>query len=234
MRTVAILQPSYIPWKGYFDIIDRADVFIFLEDVQYTVQDWRSRNRIKLKTGGSAWLSVPVAGTIHQLICEARIDSRKPWRKKHLRSIEQNYSKAPYFRKYFPGLCDVYEQHKEFLADLDIALTKQICRWLGISSEFLSSTEFDTSAEPTTRLIDLVQAVGGDHYLSGPAARDYLDEAAFEKSGISLEYVSYAGYPPYPQISEPFEHQVSVLDLLFMTGPGAMGYIRRTQEHSGD
>src|SRR4051812_8539945 len=104
--TVAIIQPNYIPWKGYFDIIHDVDKFIFLDDVQYTVRDWRNRNKIKLADGTTSWLSVPTRGGRNQRICDVAIDNTQDWKRKHQEAIRHSYGKTPFFGKYFPGLCE--------------------------------------------------------------------------------------------------------------------------------
>jgi hypothetical protein len=225
MRKVAIIQSSYVPWKGCFDIINTADVFVFLDDVQYTVRDWRNRNRIKTLSGGSQWLSVPVLGGRDQLIQETRIDHSQRWARKHLEALRHNYGKAPHFDRYFPSLKDAYEAAPECLSVFNQHLIQMICGWLGIETEFADSKDLACAGSRDDKLLALIQAVDGEHYISGPSAKSYIDPGKFAALGIGLEYADYSRYPEYPQISEPFEHAVSVLDLLFMKGPDAPSYI---------
>jgi hypothetical protein len=225
VKRVAIIQPNYIPWKGYFDIIHAVDVFIFLDDVQYTQRDWRNRNRIKLASGGSTWLTVPTLGGRSQSIHEVRIDRTQDWPRKHAQALRHSYARTPFFERYHPRFVEIVSSSFERLADLDIALTKQICEWLGIERELRRSSEMGGAGTKDERLVDLAQEVAGDSYLSGPAARDYIVPKRFEDAGIALRYHDYAGYAAYPQISAPFDHYVTVLDLLFAIGPDAPDYV---------
>lgn len=225
MRTIGIIQPSYIPWRGFFDFIHEVDVFVFLDDVQYTVRDWRSRNRIKTRDGKTQWLTVPVAGGRNQLIREVRVDNAQAWQRKHLAILRHNYGKTPYFSQYFRELEDIYGRSFDRLSDLDIELTERIAGWLGIGTEIVLSSGLGAEGVKDDRLLQLVQKLDGDAYLSGPAARAYLRPDIWQAAGIRLGYKDYSGYPEYKQISPPFEPAVTVLDLLFMTGPEAPEYI---------
>ena len=225
MKKVAIIQPNYIPWKGYFDLIASVDVFIFLDDVQHTVRDWRTRNKIKTAAGTSSWLSVPTLGGRHQLIHEVAIDQSQDWARKHTEAIRHSYKKTPYFADYFGPFSEALARPWTKLVELDIQLTRQLAGWLGLSTEFLRASELGASGTKDERLIELVQRVGGTHYLSGPAARDYIRPERFLEANIELAYHSYDGYPSYPQISEPFDPFVTVLDLLFAVGASAPDYI---------
>lgn len=223
-----ILQPSYIPWRGYFDQIRKADVFVFYDDVQYDKHGWRNRNRIKT-SHGTTWLTIPVqsGGSVSQgrMIKDMRIDPGQSWGKKHWESIRQSYAKAPHFARYEALFASFYERKPELLADFTIETTMALARELGIAStRFVRSSELPTEGVKTERLIGLLTHLGATHYISGPSARDYLDEAALARAGISLEYMVY-DYPEYPQLYPPFEPQVSVLDLMVMTGPEASRYI---------
>jgi hypothetical protein len=228
-----ILQPSYIPWRGYFDQIRRADLFIFYDDVQYDKHGWRNRNQIKTAQG-KQWLTIPVHSkgvTAGIPICNIKIDWSKPWAKSHLKALTYAYAKAPYFRAYLPWLESVYEQRYEFLADFTIWLTIEIARKIGIThTRFMRSSEMEgISGHRTDRLIQILQRVGARHYITGPSAREYIEPEKFEAAGISLEYMEY-NYPPYPQLYPPYDPFVSILDLLFMVGPEALSYITGPDE----
>jgi hypothetical protein len=229
---VAILQPNYIPWKGVFDMVHAVDVFVFLDDVQYTVRDWRNRNKVKTLDGQTAWLSVPVLGGRNQAITEVVIDQAQPWAHKHTEVVRHSYGKTPFYGEYAPRFAEILGRRHERLADLDIDLMREVCGWLGIPREFRRSSELAPEGTKDDRLIDLVRKVGGDHYLSGPAARAYIRPERFAEAGITLGWQDYTGYPEYPQIAGPFDHAVTVLDLLFAVGPAAPEYIwghRRAQ-----
>lgn len=225
-----ILQPSYIPWRGYFDQIRRADVFVFYDDVQYDKHGWRNRNRVKT-VNGPQWLTIPVAkkGNVaeHLLIKDIPICWDTPWNVKHWATISQSYRKAPHFKGYAPALEHYYQMRPEFLADFTIEFTIALAGQLGITNTcFRRSSELDVPGSKTDRLVGILQKLGADHYISGPSARDYLEEEKLAAAGITLEYMAY-DYPAYEQLYPPYDPQVSVLDLLFMAGPEAQKYIWR-------
>ena len=226
---VVILQPSYIPWRGVFDQIQRADLFIFYDDVQYDKRGWRNRNQIKTPHG-KQWLTIPVynrgAQTQSIPIHQIRIVWESPWNKAHLKALQQSYSKAPYFDRYQALLETFYQRHDEFLADFTIELTIALARELGNThTRFLRSSEIGgITGQKTDRLIQILQAVEATHYISGPSAKDYIEPEKFKAAGITLECIQY-NYPEYPQLYPPFDSQISVLDLLFMTGSEAPNYI---------
>jgi hypothetical protein len=219
---VVILQPSYIPWRGYFDQISRADIFIFYDDVQYDKRGWRNRNLIKTSKG-SQWLSIPVhsAGAQQGIpIKDIRIDWSTPWSNQHWKALTYSYGKAPFFRHYTSFVEPFYHRHDILLADFTIDLTIALARELGNShTQFMRSSEIvGIDGQKTDRLVQILTKVGATHYISGPSARDYIEAEKFETAGITLEYMLY-DYPEYPQLHPPFDPQVSILDLLFMAGP---------------
>jgi hypothetical protein len=230
-KRVAILQSNYIPWKGYFDIIHDVDEFIFHDDVQYTKQDWRNRNRIKT-AHGPTWLTIPVGSRDEQRICEVELP-RDDWAAKHWRRIQDAYGRAPHFEAFRPFLESVYRDPSwRYLSDFNQHLIRAIARdFLGIGARFRDSRDFGLQAKGQQRLLELLRFVGADVYVSGPAARAYIDPRAFETAGIELVWKDYAGYPEYPQFHPPFDHQVTILDLLFHTGPDAPRYIWGWREH---
>ena len=222
---VAILQSNYIPWKGYFDIIHDVDVFIFYDDVQFTKQDWRTRNRIKTSTG-SKWLTIPAGENIDRLICEVRLEDSR-WQRSHWDSLRQQYGKCPYFKAYENFLAEVYlGKQWTSLSELNQHVIRHVSsQILNITTSFRDSREFQLSGSKQERIIDLVVKSEASHYVSGPAAKDYLEPARFEELNIELIWKDYSGYPEYTQIHPPFEHHVSILDLLFQVGPEAERYI---------
>lgn len=226
MTTVGIIQPNYIPWRGYFDFIRRVDVFIFLDDAQYTKRDWRNRNRIRTRDGKTIFLTVPVKHNRGQMILETRIDPSSNWAENHLATLKQSYAKTTHYNDYIDRLSQIYRLGHEFISDLDIDLTKEIAHWLGIETDFLRSSELESGGRKDEKLISLVRAVGGDAYLSGPAAKAYLQPDLWADAGIDLAFIEYPNYAPYRQVSDPYDPAVSILDLLFAVGPNAMQYIR--------
>ena len=230
MKRVAIVQSNYIPWKGYFDLINRVDEFILYDDMQYTRRDWRNRNRIKT-ADGLRWLtiSVNVKGKYFQAIKDTEI-SDPAWADQHWKTIAQNYRKAPHFVDYAERIQALYAQAAEMthLSAVNHLFLMAICDLLGIKTRISWSMDYTVVEGKTERLVSLCQQAGATHYLSGPAARDYLDEALFAVNDIAVEWMDYGGYPEYPQLYPPFEHGVSVLDVLFNTGADAPHYLRRS------
>lgn len=227
MKSVAILQSNYIPWKGYFDLIAKVDEFILYDEMQYTKNDWRNRN--KIKTGnGLLWLTIPAVNTgLHQKINETRI-ADKLWATKHLKTLKANYAKAPHFKKYEGWLTDLYERagKEELLSNINYLFLAEICKLLNIDTKISWSSDYTLIEGKTERLVDLVQQAGGTTYLSGPAAKDYIIPELFEQAGIELTWMSYAGYEEYRQLFPPFEHGVSILDLILNEGENACNFLK--------
>lgn len=224
---VVILQPSYIPWRGYFDQIRRADLFIFYDDIQYDKHGWRNRNQIKTHQG-KQWLTIPVNSkgvTSGISIKDVRIDGSKPWAKSHLKSLTISYSKSPYFKSYLPLLESMFERKDEMLADFTIETSILLARELGFTStRFMRSSELSNiDGQKTDRVINVLKQVGATHYLCGPSASSYMEPEKFATAGISFEYMQY-NYPEYSQLHPPYDPFVSILDLLFMTGKDAVKY----------
>lgn len=228
MKTVAILQSCYIPWKGYFDMISAVDEFILYDDMQFTRRDWRNRNKIKTPNG-PLWLTVPVQvkGKFFQSIRETQIDGTE-WADTHWKTITQNYKRAPYFDQVTAMIEPAYrrDQPHTHLSELNRELTEIICKELGIETKLSWSWDYNIVPGKTERLVDLCLQAGATRYISGPAAKDYIVDTLFEEAGIELEYFSYAGYPEYPQLWGGFEHAVTILDLLFNCGPEASQFMR--------
>ena len=225
-RTVAIVQSSYIPWKGYFDLIRGADHFILYDDVQYTSRDWRNRNRIKTKDG-VMWLSIPVEirGRRTQRVRDARVADMS-WNRQHWKALAAAYARAPYFTTYREALEDMYRQATSpWLIEINRRFIEAICEWFGIATRLSSSSEFTLVEDRSARLLDLCRQVGARRYLSGPAARDYLDMGLFERAGVAISFIDYSHYPEYPQLHPPFDHTVTALDLLLNMGTAAPQYL---------
>jgi hypothetical protein len=230
-RRTAIVQSSYIPWKGYFDLMNHADAFVLLDDVQFTRRDWRSRNRIKT-AAGTRWLTIPVLsrGRYHQRIDETRI-ADPGWARSHWSAIEQSYRDSPYFDVVAAAVAPLYEEPAgERLSEVNAALLRCLRDVLGIDTPITWSSDYDASSERSRRLLDICLATGAGEYVSGPSARGYLDVALFERAGVAVSWFDYAGYEPYTQPHGAFEHEVSVLDLLFCEGDGARHFLKTTTE----
>lgn len=226
MRAV-VLQPTYLPWMGYFGMIDVAGVFVFYDDIQFSVQSWQQRNKIKSANGNWMWLSVPIIRNFGQNINEVQINNTANWRKKHWTSIYQSYAKAPYFKDYEEQLAKIYQQEWEYLCDLNICIIKKLCELLGIDMpKFIKSSELkDITGEKTDRLLLILRKIGADEYISGPGARDYIEAGKFKEKGRKLYWYEYQ-HPVYPQIRGEFIPYLSAIDLLFNTGDEAIRYIR--------
>ncbi|MBO0357362.1 WbqC family protein [Hymenobacter sp. BT186] len=229
LKKVAVLQSNYLPWRGYFDLIASVDEFIVYDDMQYTKNDWRNRNRIRT-AHGTQWLTVPVRrNTLQQRIRDTQVMDRR-WADKHWRTLSQAYARASHFQFGREVLADLYAQaaELEYLTDINVLFLTAICDKLGIRTRIsrCSDYAYDPTADRSTRLVQLVQAVGGNSYLSGPAARQYLAEEQLTKAGIGVSWMEYAGYPTYPQVhGGPFEPAVSIVDVLFNMGPAAAQYV---------
>ncbi|PMH28884.1 hypothetical protein BCU71_19285 [Vibrio lentus] len=226
-KKVAISQSNYIPWKGYFDLIASVDVFVLYDDMQYTKRDWRNRNKIQT-ANGSQWLTIPVdvKGKYYQKINETLVADQS-WRRKHWAAISQNYSKATYFKIYEEIFKNLYlESSETSLSKINYEFLKAICNILGIDTKLVFSDEFDLVDGKSERLLGVCKDLNANIYLSGPAAKDYLDEDLFSNEGITVEWIEYANYPEYSQQYSPFDHYVTVLDLIFNEGTSARDYMR--------
>jgi hypothetical protein len=215
-----------VPWKGFFDLIGRCDEYVIFDSVQYARRHWHNRNRIKTASGVE-WLTIPVItkGRYEQPINEVRIE--KPWAQKHWRALELAYRRAPYFDALAPTVHDWFEQagRHEHLSKVNAIFLRGIAGLLGLGTRIVSDADYPATGVKTERLLAIVRAAGADRYLSGPSARDYLDESMFEAAGVAVEWMNYENYPEYPQLHGGFEHAVSTLDLLFNTGPEAPRYL---------
>lgn len=228
-RKVAILQSNYIPWKGYFDLINLVDEFIIYDDAQYTTNDWRNRNRIQTQTGPQ-WLTIPIRNHLGQKIHEARTSS-SDWAVKHWKAICQNYSKANHFRDYKDTFEALYlKSDSDSLSHINYRFITAICGILRIKTRITWSMDYQLSEGKTDRLVRLCKDVRATEYLSGPSAKAYLNETLFNKEGISVSYMDYSGYPKYTQLFPPFEHSVSVLDLIFNEGTNTPRFMKSFKE----
>ena len=225
-KRLAIVQSSYIPWKGYFDLINSVDEFVLFDDVQYTRRDWRNRNRIKTPAG-LAWLSIPVSskGNFEAPIKEIRVDDAS-WAARHWRTIRANYARAAHFRSYSARLEELYLGCNEvYLSAINRRFVSAICEILGIATTLTWSWDYEILPGKTERLVSICRQANASVYVSGPSAASYIEPRLFEEAAIELVYFNYGGYSPYRQLFPPFEHSVSVLDLILNEGPGAQQYM---------
>jgi hypothetical protein len=227
MKKIAILQSNYIPWKGYFDLIAAVDEFILYDDMQYTRRDWRNRNQIKTPQGVQ-WLTIPVQvkGKYHQKIRDTEIDGSQ-WALAHWKAFVQNYRRAPHFDEISVWLEPLYltEPYTQ-LTQLNRQFIEAVCKYIGITTVIRNSCDYPLLDGKSERLADLCAQAGGTEYISGPAAKDYIEESIFTEYGIKLSWFDYSGYPEYPQLWGKFIHEVSIFDLLFNCGKDAHRYMR--------
>lgn len=223
-KHLAIIQSGYLPWKGHFDIIHDVDLFVFLDDVQFTTRDWRTRNRIKSRN--STWLSIPTGSHRDLCIDEVRIPDPQ-WQARHWETLRHTYARAPHFHRYRAFFEDHYLGHAwESLSAMNQHLTQVIARdFLGIQTRFLDARPLQTEGRKTPRLLQILKKCGASVYTTGPSTRSYLDVELLAREGIRTIFKDFEGYPEYPQSHPPFDHQVSVVDLLFNVGPDAPWYI---------
>lgn len=227
MKRVAILQSNYIPWKGYFDLIGSVDEFIIYDEMQFTKNDWRNRNKIKTKEGVH-WITIPVINkSLSQKINQTNVFNNL-WATKHFKTISMNYSKAKYFKKYNDLFNELYNRAKHLnnLSDINYFFLTEICKILKIDTKISLSTEYNLIEGKTKRLIDLCKQVGATEYISGPTAKCYIEEDLFKQAGINLIWMDYSGYPEYNQLYPPFIHGVSIIDLIFNEGENAIMYMK--------
>lgn len=221
MKKVAISQSNYIPWKGYFDMINSVDEFIIYDDMQYTKRDWRNRNIIKTPNG-LLWLTIPVKikGKFFQKINETEVENNS-WATTHWKSIQMNYSKTPFFSIYAPMIEKLYSDASQetFLSKVNYIFLQGICNILEINTLISQSSQYDIIDGKTERLVSICKQAQASEYISGPAAKDYIDPKQFEDVHIQLKWMNYQDYAPYPQKFGDFNHGVTILDLLFNVGP---------------
>lgn len=223
---IAVLQPGYLPWLGYFDQEFSVDLFVIYDDVQYDRRGWRNRNRVKTPNG-PAWLTVPVVqkGKYNQLINEVYIDNDRPWQRKHLGTIASFYRKAPYFDVIYPEFEEIILREWSMLWELDVALADWLNRLIGVKTPVMLASELNVTGQKSERLMNICQKLGATEYYSGAAARHYLDIELFKSAGIQVFFQEYE-HPVYPQLYGDFISHMSVIDLLMIALPEAERIIR--------
>ncbi len=220
---VTIHQPQYLPWLGYLDKIDQADLFVVLDTVQFKKNEWQNRNRIRTPRGWQ-WLTVPVLHRFGQTLRDVRINAGERWADKHVRALAVHYARAP-FRDLVEGLGALYERSWESLTELNLAVLQWTLQGFGITTPVRLASELSAREEPTDRLIDICRATGATHYLAGPGAGQYMDVTRFRASGLALELQEFH-HPVYRQCYEPFVPGMAAIDLLLMYGAEALQILR--------
>ena len=222
---VTIHQPQYLPWIGYFDKMEKADVFCLLDNVQYKKNEWQNRNRIKTSQGWQ-WVTVPVGYRFPQKINEVPINNMVHWARKHLQALITNYNKAPFFNEYIDIFEKIYLGNWCFLSEINIVLIEKIREFLGLQEKkIIMASDLVLSEDPTERLIDICQSVGGDTYLSGEAGSEYMNLDRFRESGVDVIFQNFT-HPEYPQRFGQFKSHLSVVDLLFNCGTESMARMK--------
>lgn len=225
---LVVLQPSFLPWLGHLDQYDWADTYVLYDDTQYDKHGWRNRNRI-LAPQGVTWLTVPVRtkGLEKPLNTEVEIDNRGPWRKKMVSTLRQSYGKTAYFGTLFPPLEAILMGQQERLIDLNLETFAWLVQALGMPWKLVRSSELGVEGRKTERLVALCQKFQATEYLTGDAARDYLEEEKFSAIGVAVRWHNYQ-HPVYEQGGGEFVPYLSVVDLLFRHGPRSREILRRS------
>lgn len=219
-----VIQSNYIPWRGYFDFINQVDIFVLFDDVQYIKRSFRNRNTIK-DNNKINFITAPIKKyNLFVNINALQICNSTGWRKHHFNQLVHAYSKAPFFRELINDFCDILNSHNDSLSELNASLLNWICGLLSIKTPIIASERLNATGLKTHRLVDILEKLGADTYLSGPSAACYLDHDLLREANIGLEFKTY-DYDPYPQLSMPFMGNVSILDLLFNVGPDAKNHI---------
>ncbi len=230
MKTIAILQPGYLPWLGFFDQMVQSQAFVIYDDVQYDKHGWRNRNRIRTAEGWQ-WLTVPVLtkGKATQTIREVKINPQETWQDKHLKALRQHYGKTPFAKEYLPVFQATYAEPWESLFELNMALIDKIVGLLQIKTPIFFSSQMNVHGERTERLIEICKSLDGTEYLTGDKAEEYLDEPLFEKAGIKVRWHHYK-HPVYPQSHSPFVPYLSAIDLLLNCGAESLDILTGKKE----
>lgn len=226
-HTIAIMQPTFLPWIGYFDLIDQADAFVFLDNVDFTKQSWQQRNRIKT-ANGVQWLTVPILWRGHsgQKILDVKINQAYKYKEKHIKTITQSYCKAPFFNLYVEEFSNIFVEPYQKICKLNIDLIVWLCKKLGMETTFIRSSELEINGDKVERLINICRAFDADCYLSPPGSREYIEENnLFISNNIELMYHNFQ-HPHYSQLHGDFVPYLSVIDLIFNEGPNSLDIIR--------
>ena len=226
MTRVAIMQPTYLPWMGYFGLMQSVDLFVLLDCVQFAKRSWQQRNQIKTPEG-AAWLTVPVfsTGKREQLITDVEIDRTRKFPASHEQMLTSSYAKAPFFDDYAPPLLSVLAGAEPHLAGLTIGLIERLRASLGVATPMRRASEFDISGANAELLAVICEQAGATEYVSPPGSKVYLDESdAFRRRGLPVRYFSFE-HPTYPQRFGDFLPYLSVVDVLFNCGPQSLALI---------
>ena len=224
---IAIHQPQYLPWLGYLDKLDRADVFVLLDTVQFKKNEWQNRNRIRTAQGWQ-YLTVPVLHEFPQRLDQVRINNQTDWRRKHQTALETHYRRAPYYDRYAPAFRALFSRDWERLAPLNVEVLRVLTEAFEIRTRLVEASRFSAGDDRTGRLVDLCKSLGADRYLAGEGGRAYMNVGEFEEAGISVEFQEFA-HPEYAQVYAPFIAGMSAIDLLFNCGRDGIELLRKSR-----
>ena len=221
---ITIHQPQYLPWLGYLDKIDKADVFVILDNVQFKKNEWQNRNRIKTAQG-CQWITVPVLYQLPEKINEVRINNKVNWSRKHLQALITNYSKSTYFDNYKSFFADIFSHSWDRLVDINIEIIKFLISALELKTKLVTASDLKLREEPTERLIDICKTLNGNKYLTGKDGNKYMNLELFDKEGIEVIFQDFK-HPVYNQLFGDFEPYLSAIDLLFNCGDNSLEILR--------
>jgi hypothetical protein len=223
----AIMQPTYLPWTGYFGMIDLTDIFVFFDDVQFEKQSWQQRNKIRSRSSDWKWLTVPVIHNNRQNIKDVEISNAINWRQNHWLSIYHSYGTSPFFKNYFEEIKNIYDIDWKYINDLNIFTIKLLSRLLTINiPKFIKSSELsDITGRKTDRVCQILEQIDADGLIVGPGSKEYLEVKKLKERGINVYWYNFQ-HPEYPQNKGNFVDYLSALDLLFNIGGGSITYIR--------
>ncbi len=222
----AIMQPTYYPWAGYFNLISKVDYFVFLDDAQFQKGSWHNRNKLILN-GKPSWVTIPVVREfLGQKICDSKLDDTKTWRKEHFNSIYQNYSKHPYFEKILPLIEFIKDESYTLLSSFNIRIIKEISKILDLQTTFILSSELGVSGKRSEWIINICKKLGCSEYISPKGAKTYLEEDGFDSlSNIKLTINDFIPKSYLQMKSRNFESHLSIIDVMANIGPQTQDYI---------
>ncbi len=227
MTVICIRQPGYLPFSGFFKKIESSDIFVFLDDVQFEKNDWDNRNKIRT-SDGSMWLTVPIVHNFGQKLTEVRIVNDEEWNKKHLKAIQINYQKAPFFDTYWDEIKKILDKKWDKLIDLNYEFIQYFLSKLEIKNEIVKSSDLKIDTNGSEKLLKICKKLNADMYLSGELGKNYLDEEIFKQENIKIVYEKYE-HPKYFQVYNPFLPNMSIIDLLFNEGEKSSELIKNAK-----
>lgn len=226
MVLIAIRQPGYLPYLGFFKKIHTCDIFVYFDDVQYAIRAWDNRNKIRHKQD-TIWLTVPVKNPFKKKLNEVEI-ANNDWIPKHIAAIKSSYQNTPYFDNYWQDIEIIFQNKWKKLVDLNLALIEHFNKIFDIKTKTIRSSELDVQGFSTLRLLNICKKLNADSYFSGIMGKEYLDENLFKNEGIGVIYENFI-HPKYSQIYDEFIPNLSIIDLLFNEGENSKTILKNSQ-----